>query len=132
MKTYKGTRSGSVSCVTVDGKQLPMFWYAGKQNGSREFAWGEASDGAELLALSIITDALGQDHAEFLSAQFREGVVEKLHADWEITDQDVKDYSDYVCAIEAAAHPNKPGRIHLPPAPRIVIDPNYRLGNKTA
>ncbi len=139
MKVYKGTRGNNQCTVTIDGNPLAMKRRP-DESETIPFTWGEHSDGAERLALSLLADCLDDDHAIVMAQEFMREVVSKLAADWEITSDDVEQWRDYTCAVGYAAQNAvwTPGGSGRPPQtietpahlPRLLINPNYRFGEQ--
>ena len=135
MKTYKGMRSTDRSIVTVDGQQLPMKRRSDEPATIR-FAWGERSDGAQQLALSLLADCLDEDQATILAlAQaFMDEVISELPAEWEITSDKIEQWRNYACEVAYGVENDKwtpvdagqPLEMNEMPAylPRLLIDRN--------
>jgi hypothetical protein len=136
MKTYKGYCSRADTKVTVDSKPLSMKCFR-TDTRNIPYVWGEQGQaGAVRLALSLIADAIDDKHAIHLAHKFASDVVSKLAPVWEITSDDIQDYSDFICAVGYAAQSDDwatassdPSIVYLGrlSAPRILADPNYRL-----
>jgi len=134
MKTYRGNTQE----ITLNGERLALRNHPHNDLLADQF--GEKTFESRDLAYSILADALGEDAAHLLSEDFRQSIVEKLDPDhWEVTDEDVKAYSQYFCAAGYEAQQSwedvGSGRSKistLPAFPKIVLDPNYRLRKASA
>ena len=134
MKTYRGNKQE----ITVNGEHLTMKNHPHNDLLADQF--GEKTSESRDMAYSILADALGEDAARLLSEDFRQSIIEKLNPDrWELTDEDVKEYSQYFCAVGFVAQQPwedvsaGPSRVStLPAFPRIVMDPNYHLRQETS
>jgi hypothetical protein len=141
MKIYKGTYSNGRRLVTVDGSPL-----AARDSGEVfphiDFAWGEDSEGAERLAISILADCLDEDEAAAFAPMFATRIVARLKPAWEFTSKDAEDVCNHEAGIGGAvqnavlertafAQPARPIRVPTS-LPRLLENPNYRLDENAA
>jgi hypothetical protein len=91
MKTYKGTREGTVADVSVDERPLnPRFdlW----NHSPSGFEWGYAGSGPAQLALALLADHLGDDERALnLYQDFKRAVIVYLpFKGWTLTSEQIQ------------------------------------------
>jgi hypothetical protein len=138
-KIYDGLQLGGRPVARVNGAPLPLKDTEELRGGSD---WGSESNGAEILALSMLSDCCGDEQALTFAGEFTKDVASKLKPDWEFSSEDVLQWRDYKLQLGAATQsggwvkagfgePAKPVRA---PAyfPRLMDNPNYRRYPKTS
>jgi hypothetical protein len=140
MKTYRGNKVENKREVAVNGERLTLRNHPNNDLLSDQFGDSDETSQNRNLAYSILGDAIGEDAANLICEDFRQSIVENLNPDrWELTDEDVREYSRYLCAAgfeaqqpweDVSAGPSRVST--LPAFPRIVMDPNYHLRQETS
>jgi hypothetical protein len=91
VKTYRGTREGYVTKVTVNGRPLNPrldLW----NHSPTVFEWGYGGSGPAQLALALLADHLANDDVAItLYQDFKRAVVALLpHRGWTLTSQQIQ------------------------------------------
>src|SRR3954447_24435708 len=89
MKIYEGARSLDGAIVTVDGKLLPPRLDL-RSLSKAGFEWTYEGAGPAQLALALLADHLGDDHAALaLYERFMREVVADLDKGWPLPSADI-------------------------------------------
>jgi hypothetical protein len=124
VKVYQGTQSETTSTVTIDG--LPFESASGLR-------WGKQMTQGPGFALALLQDAVGGPYASMFAHQFAEDILAHLKPRWEFTSQDVQEWVDFRCAIDAIAQQaisNPAGTLSAPSTSRLSQNPNFCLDDR--
>ena len=138
-KVYHFSRHGDEVQVGLLSGSL-TFYRPGEVVSDVPLAWGIESDGARILAYSILNDCLGTESAEDHYTQFVKQVLAPLTlCEWRITENQLADFCDYQMTISGMAYQsviegmkpstwNKPTTYQtLPALPSWIVNPNHSL-----
>jgi hypothetical protein len=133
-KIYEGKNVAGKREVTVDGEPLPLRNHPDHDTVA-SFSWSDSSPGSRNLAYSMLANAMDGDTTGVVCDYLLTSVVAKFDSDrWRLTDKDIADVSNCVCAagFEAQQPWEDVGapliRVStIPMFPKIIQDPNYHL-----
>jgi hypothetical protein len=133
-KIYEGKNAAGKREVTVNGQPLPIRNHPDHDTVAA-FSWSDSSPDSRNLAYSILANAIDEDTAGVVCDYLLTSVVAKFDSDrWRLTDKDITDVSNCVCAAGfEAQQPWEDVRSPLtrvstiPIFPKIAQDPNYHL-----
>ena len=133
-KIYEGNNAAGKRQVTVDGEPLSLRNHPDHDTVAA-FSWSDSSPGSRNLAYSMLANAMDEATAGVVCDYLLTSVVTKFDSDrWRLTDKDITDVSNCVCAAGfEAQQPWKDVGAPLtrvstiPMFPKIIQDPNYHL-----